>query len=69
MFRKDRSLDPFFFFVFFNDLSDFVQHSSIIQYSDDTVIYFGSKSTHYIKAALLLGELQKEKINPQNFIP
>ena len=29
-------LGPLLFIVFFNDLCDFVKHSSIIQYADDT---------------------------------
>ena len=45
-------LGPLLFIVFFNDLSDFVQHSSIIQYADDTVIFYGGKSTHDIESAL-----------------
>ena len=45
-------LGPLLFIVFFNDLADFVQHSSIIQYADDTVIYFSGKSIPEIETAL-----------------
>ena len=33
-------------------MSDFVQHSSIIQYADDTIIFYGGKCTHDIESAL-----------------
>ena len=45
-------LGPLLFIVFFNDLCDFINHSSVIQYADDTVIYFGAKTTSEIETAL-----------------
>ena len=45
-------LGPLLFIVFFNDICDFIQHSSIIQYADDTVIYFSGKTTNEIETAL-----------------
>ena len=45
-------LGPLLFIIFFNDLGDFINKSMIIQYADDTVIFFRAKSTHEIETAL-----------------
>ena len=41
-------LGPLLFIVFFNDFSDFLCQSNVIQYADDTVIFFSAKSTNII---------------------
>ena len=45
-------LGPLLFIVFFNDLNDFICQSQVIQYADDTVIFFGAKSVTAIETAL-----------------
>ena len=45
-------LGPLLFIIFFNDLLDIIVHSEIIQYADDTVIFFGDKCTKTIENAL-----------------
>ena len=45
-------LEPLLFIMFFNDLNDFVCQSQVIQYADDTVIFFGAKSLTDIETAL-----------------
>ena len=45
-------LGPLLFIVFFNDLKDFVYYSNVIQYADDTVVFFKAKSTKAIENAL-----------------
>ena len=45
-------LGPLLFIVFFNDFNDFVCQSKVIQYADDTVIFFAAKSTNIIESTL-----------------
>ena len=45
-------LGPLLFIVFFNVFSDFVSKSNVIQYADDTVIFFSAKSTNIIDSIL-----------------
>ena len=45
-------LGPLLFIIFFNDLENFIHRSKIIQYADDTVIFFSAKTTCEIENAL-----------------
>ena len=45
-------LGSLLFIVFFNDFNDFVCQSKVIQYADDTVIFFAAKSTNIIEPTL-----------------
>ena len=45
-------LGPLLFIVFFNDFSDFLCQSNVIQYADDTVIFFSVKLTNIIDSVL-----------------
>ena len=45
-------LGPLLFLVFFNDITDVVNHSKVIKYADDTVLYVADKQTQSIQAKL-----------------
>ena len=45
-------LGPLMFIIYFNDLQDHVIHGNIIQYADDTVIFFADKKVETIQKAL-----------------
>ena len=45
-------LGPLLFIIFFNDLQEVVKKSSVLQYADDTVIFFGSNCSDTIENAL-----------------
>ena len=42
-------LGPLLFLIFFNDITEQINHTKIIMYADDTVIYFASKNITTIK--------------------
>ena len=42
-------LGPIMFLLFFNDFEDCLQHSNVVQFADDTVIYLSSKSINEIE--------------------
>ena len=37
-------LGPLLFIIFINDLSDYIEHASVIMYADDTVLYVSHES-------------------------
>ena len=45
-------LGPLMFIIYFNDLPDHVTHGDIIQYADDTVMFFADKKVETIQKAL-----------------
>ena len=45
-------LGPLLFLVLFNDVVDVIEHSSILKYADDTVLYVADKDIQSIKAKL-----------------
>ena len=42
-------LRPLFFIIFINDLSDYIEHASVIMYADDTVLYVSHESKEKIE--------------------
>ena len=40
---------PLFFIIFINDLSDYIEHASVIMYADDTVLYVSHESKEKIE--------------------
>ena len=50
-------LGPLLFFIFFNDFSEILTNAKTIQYADDTVIYYSSKTSTLIRDTLNI-ELQ-----------
>ena len=47
-------LGPLLFIVFFNDIADRIQHSNVITYADDTVVYYSSNDVNAIEDILNL---------------
>jgi hypothetical protein len=47
-------LGPLLFIIFFNDIADRIQHSNMITYADDTVVYYSSNDVNAIEAILNL---------------
>ena len=45
-------LGPLLFLILFNDVVDVIEHSSILKYADDTVLYVAYKDIESIKAKL-----------------
>ena len=45
-------LGPLLFLILFNDAVDGIEHSSILKYADDTVLYDADKDIQSIKAKL-----------------
>ena len=45
-------LGPLLFIILFNDITDVLQHSRIVKYADDTVIYFADKDSKSIQSHL-----------------
>ena len=45
-------LGPLLFLILFNDVVDVIEHSSIMKYADDTVLYVADKDIQSIKAKL-----------------
>ena len=41
-------MGPLLFIIFIIDLSDYIEHASVIMYSDDTVLYVSHKSKEKI---------------------
>ena len=48
-------LGPLLFLVYFNDAIEAIEHSSIIKYADDTVLYIAGKDIQSIQTKLLKG--------------
>ncbi len=48
------NLGPLLFIVFFNDIADRIQHSNVITYADDTVVYYSSNDVSGIEDILNL---------------
>ena len=47
-------LGPLLFIVFFNDIADKIQHSNVITYADDTVVYYSNVDVNTIEDVLNL---------------
>ena len=45
-------LGPLLFLILFNDAVDVIEHSSILKYADETVLYVADKDAQSIKATL-----------------
>ena len=45
-------LGPLLFLILFNDVVDVIEHSSILKYADDTVLYVADKDIQSINAKL-----------------
>ena len=45
-------LGPLLFIILFDDITDAIQHSRIVKYADDTVIYFADKDSKSIQSHL-----------------
>ena len=45
-------LGPLLFILFINDLSDFIEHASVIMYADDTVLYVSHDNKEKIESEL-----------------
>ena len=48
------NLGPLLFIVFFNDIADRIQHSNVITYADDSVVYYSSNDVSGIEDILNL---------------
>ena len=62
-------LGPLLFIVFFNDIADKIQHSNVITYADDTVVYYSNVDVNTIDDVLNLemgsiGEYCRENTEP-----
>ena len=42
-------LGPLLLIIFINDLSDYIEHASVIMYADDTVLYVSHESKEKIE--------------------
>ena len=49
---QESILGPLMFIIYFNDLQDHITNGDIIQYADDTVIFFADKEVETIQKAL-----------------
>ena len=45
-------LGPLLFLIFFNDITDVINHAKIVKYADDTVLYVADKETQSIQTKL-----------------
>ena len=47
-------LGPLLFLIFFNDITDVINHAKIVKYADDTVLYVADKETQSIQTQLVM---------------
>ena len=45
-------LGPLLFVIFYNDLTDYITNAEVLQYADDTVLYFANSKVSLIEKAL-----------------
>ena len=45
-------LGPLRFVIFYNDLTDYITNAEVLQYADDTVLYFANSRVSLIEKAL-----------------
>ena len=45
-------MGPLLFVIFYNDLTDYITNAEVLQYADDTVLYFANSKVSLIEKAL-----------------